>query len=577
MATRSKKEPLIFISKIHATGSASSESVEILNGGSAPADVSLWTLAASNGQKISLPDGMILWPGQRVVVYSQQISPVTGGLSFQSDRPVWNAKADTARLQQTDGKVVATYRHSAERRGATITNLRYLGDEKRTEGDEYVEITNLDTYPADVSGWRLEAGDGKRSFTFPAGSTIAPLERVFVFTNRDQPETGGYSFRSKTQVWDNDGSVARLVDAKGKLRSAFAYGGKAAPDGADVAIAAGQHRVPAAQIPAGPRAILMGLNYKGTPLEVLRGAQRDVIDMFALLTRDLGFDPRNVTILTDDAVTASTLQKPFLAPTCETVESLITGWSSRAGDKDSLFLHFSGHGAQVKDEDGDEADGLDEALMLSDRPMVDDALLHVLTGPMTHDPRVFALVDSCHSGTVLDLKFTMGADGKIARDERRAPVRGTLTCLAAADDAEEAADARSADGFVGVLSYAFRKVLKAHPKGLTYRGLLRGVSELFAKGKLEQSPKLSFNLEGFDVDQPLPFAYAGPAEPIGKGDAVFTEVTARGCGYGPCCGCSPPWACSGYNPCHPPPCCPPCPPPSYCNPCCGYGSRCGRW
>jgi metacaspase-1 len=296
-----------------------------------------------------------------------------------------------------------------------------------------------------------------------------------------------------------------------------------------------------------------------------------VIDMFGLLTRDLGYDPRNVAVLTDDVGTAMTLQKPFLGPTCESVEALISGWSARAGDKDSLFLHFSGHGMQVADEDNDEADGFDEAVLLGDRPMIDDRLLKVLTGPLTHDARVFALVDSCHCGTVLDLAHTMGADGKVVSAQQREPHRGIVTCLAAADDAEEAADARSADGFVGVLSYAFRKVLKAHPNGLTYDGLLRGIAGFFERGKLKQSPKLSFNVQGFNVDQPLPFMFTGPAEPIRDADAVFTEVAARGCYPQQCC-CPPPWSgCGGCCPPPPPPCCGPCYQPA-CYPrpvCCG--------
>jgi hypothetical protein len=187
----------------------------------------------------------------------------------------------------------------------------------------------------------------------------------------------------------------------------------------------------------------------------------------------------------------------------------------------------------------------------------------VLTGPLTHDPRVFALIDSCHCGTVLDLTHTMDTDGTIVSSDRRTPHRGVVACLAASDDAQEAADARSAEGFVGVLSYAFRKVLKANPKGLTYRSLLTKISELFAQGKLAQSPKLSFNVEGFNVDQALPFLYAGPAEPITGGDVVFTEVAARGCYPQQCC-CPPPWG--GCGGCYPPP-----PPPS-CGPC--YTSCC---
>jgi hypothetical protein len=336
-----KKEPAVYIARIHATGSANTERAEIVNRGTAPADVSLWSLAAGNGMKVSLPEGLVLWPGQRIAIYSGAVSPNTGGITFDSKTAVWNDRGETARLYRADGKQVASYQSTVPQPGATITHVR-------AEGDELVEIDNFDSHAIDLAGWRLEAEGGRKSFTFPAGASIAPHAVVRVYTNRVEPESGGFSFGSKQPVWKDAGSTARLLDARGGLRSVYSYGGRTAPDHADVVISTGLAGAPAVSVPAGPRAILIGLNYKDTPLEMLRGAQRDLIDMFGLLTRELGYDPRNVAVLTDDATTAATLQKPFLAPTCEAVEALIGGWSATAGDKDSLFLHFSGHGMQIR-------------------------------------------------------------------------------------------------------------------------------------------------------------------------------------------------------------------------------------
>ena len=35
---------------------------------------------------------------------------------------------------------------------------------------------------------------------------------------------------------------------------------------------------------------------------------------------------------------------------------------AEAEDGDAIFLHYSGHGTKIRDDDGDEADGYDEAL-----------------------------------------------------------------------------------------------------------------------------------------------------------------------------------------------------------------------
>ena len=86
--------------------------------------------------------------------------------------------------------------------------------------------------------------------------------------------------------------------------------------------------------------------------------------------------------------------------------------SSRTGD--FVYFHFSGHGQQKQDADGDEADGFDEALAPYDSPMrfsasyrgerllTDDHLrewiedMRVILGPQGG---LFITLDACHSGT----------------------------------------------------------------------------------------------------------------------------------------------------------------------------------
>lgn len=75
----------------------------------------------------------------------------------------------------------------------------------------------------------------------------------------------------------------------------------------------------------------------------------------------------------------------------------------------SLFLSFSGHGTQVRDEDGDEADGYDEAICPRDYAtaglLVDDDLNRLLVQPLPRGARLHAVIDACHSGSALDLTY----------------------------------------------------------------------------------------------------------------------------------------------------------------------------
>ena len=66
---------------------------------------------------------------------------------------------------------------------------------------------------------------------------------------------------------------------------------------------------------------------------------------------------------------------------------------------DLFFLSYSGHGGQVDDVTGEEADKLDETWCLYDGELIDDELYLELSRFAT-GVRVLVLSDSCHSGTV---------------------------------------------------------------------------------------------------------------------------------------------------------------------------------
>jgi hypothetical protein len=82
--------------------------------------------------------------------------------------------------------------------------------------------------------------------------------------------------------------------------------------------------------------------------------------------------------------------------TRENVEQTIlrAGLGLRRGDL--LILAISGHGGQVKDLNGDEADGLDETLCLWDGQMLDDHFLDILF-KLPPGLRVLLISDQCHA------------------------------------------------------------------------------------------------------------------------------------------------------------------------------------
>jgi hypothetical protein len=86
----------------------------------------------------------------------------------------------------------------------------------------------------------------------------------------------------------------------------------------------------------------------------------------------------------------------------------------RVKEGDIFYFHFSGHGQQVQDLNGDEDDGYDEALVLHDAPMIyyngykyekhytDDLLkskLDAIRKKLGSNGQVIMVIDACHSGT----------------------------------------------------------------------------------------------------------------------------------------------------------------------------------
>ncbi|RAL61946.1 hypothetical protein DID88_002435 [Monilinia fructigena] len=100
------------------------------------------------------------------------------------------------------------------------------------------------------------------------------------------------------------------------------------------------------------KALLIGINYFGQRGQ-LRGCINDVTCQF---TKILGISGNGMVILTDGQ------QNPMSQPTKQKYLRAMHWLVKDARPNDSLFFHYSGHGGQTKDLDGDEEDGYDEVI-----------------------------------------------------------------------------------------------------------------------------------------------------------------------------------------------------------------------
>jgi hypothetical protein len=156
------------------------------------------------------------------------------------------------------------------------------------------------------------------------------------------------------------------------------------------------------------KALLIGINYFGQRGQ-LRGCINDVKNMSTYLNEFFGYKREDMVTLTDDQ------QNPMSQPSKANILRAMHWLVKDAQPNDSLFFHYSGHGGQTKDLDGDEDDGHDEVIYPVDfrtaGHIVDDEMHRIMVGPLQPGVRLTAIFDSCHSGSALDLPYIYSTQG----------------------------------------------------------------------------------------------------------------------------------------------------------------------
>ncbi len=141
-------------------------------------------------------------------------------------------------------------------------------------------------------------------------------------------------------------------------------------------------------------ALLIGSNYPNTIYQ-LYGCVNDINFLKDKLSNTYGYNKFNIVTDISD-----------VNPTRDNILSNFKNFLSSSKAGDFLFFGFSGHGSQISDTNGDEMDGTDETIVGCDLQNVkDDELKQIITDNLKPNVTLFCVFDSCHSGTVLDLKY----------------------------------------------------------------------------------------------------------------------------------------------------------------------------
>jgi len=140
------------------------------------------------------------------------------------------------------------------------------------------------------------------------------------------------------------------------------------------------------------KALIVGINRYKDPRDNLRGCVPDARGMRRVLKNVYKFHPDNIRMLLNERATRRNI--------LVRLEWLV----GKAKPGDVLFFHFSGHGSQIRDRNGDELnDHLDEIICPYDmdwaNPLSDDVLKRKFA-KLPRGAHMYLVFDCCHSGSV---------------------------------------------------------------------------------------------------------------------------------------------------------------------------------
>jgi hypothetical protein len=229
-------------------------------------------------------------------------------------------------------------------------------------------------------------------------------------------------------------------------------------------------------------ALLVGSNYPNTSSQ-LSGCINDINFLKDKLSNTYGYNKFN--LLTDIS---------GVKPTRDNILSNFRNFLSSSKEGDFLFFGFSGHGSQVRDTSGDETDRTDETIVGCDLQNVkDDELKQIIMDNLKPNVTLFCVFDSCHSSTVLDLKYQYLDSlnyNSFSENDTNLETNGNVIMISGCMDSQTSSDASIGGVSRGAMLWSFLDTINKNPS-ISYVDLLTNMRETLRKSGYSQIPQLS--------------------------------------------------------------------------------------
>ena len=260
------------------------------------------------------------------------------------------------------------------------------------------------------------------------------------------------------------------------------------------------------------RALLIGCNYTATPTAQLSGCINDIVHMRNTLIDAYGYQDSNIYMLRDD-------DKNRL-PTKANIINAFIQVISMSTASDMLWIHYSGHGTQIRDMNSDESDRLDECIVPCNYNVAgvitDDEIFSIIRNAKC---QMMICFDSCNSGTVCDLQYSINYNnGSLTKmiNTSRSVANSKIIMISGCRDPQTSADAYDniAKRGVGAFTQTFLETLRANDHTIELLPLYSKVCANLKSYGFTQIPVLSSSV-------------ASPAFRFARVNASFSATTTK--------------------------------------------------
>jgi len=153
--------------------------------------------------------------GSSYSISTEKTEPVQG--AYSSTSSTTTSKTESSTTPKTESSTTTSKTEpTANINPSSTDSTVYVSDLNLK--DDWVKVTNKDSSPVSLGGWKIKDEESKHTYIFPS-YTLDSGATVTVYTGKGTNSATDLYWGSGSPIWNNDGDTAYLYDNNGKLVS----------------------------------------------------------------------------------------------------------------------------------------------------------------------------------------------------------------------------------------------------------------------------------------------------------------------------------------------------------------------